>query len=107
MQFNQLKDELKSIIFDELRKDSEDYFEAVILKDSLVNLIATLDRLFGAPAWPCKNKLSDQIKKVISKCGGIRTGQTLYFWNHASNTVFVMLWPWQDGKHTTVKAAKK
>jgi hypothetical protein len=107
MQFNELKKELRSIVFTEVRVDSDDYFEAVISKDKLTNLIARLNKFFVAPIWPCKGKLSAQIKKIIEDCGSIRTGQTLYFGNQSNDAVFVMLWPWQDGKHTTVKIVKK
>jgi len=44
---------------------------------------------------------------MIEEFGGIRPGQTLYFWNEGKDAVFAMLWPWQDGYHTTVKIGRK
>ena len=103
MQFNEIRKELESVIFDTLRADSDNYFEAVIVKDELVKLTEILERFFGSTAWPSQNKLSSQIEDAISSFGGIAAGQALYFWNQGSDTVFAMLWPWQDKRHVTVK----
>jgi len=107
MQFNEIRKELGGVVFEALRSDSNNYFEAVIIKDELPKLTIILERFFGSPALPSKNKLSLQIQQLIDSFGGVMAGQTLYFWNQGSDSIFAMLWPWQDGRHTTVKIIQK
>ena len=107
MQFNEIRKELEGVVFDNLRIDRHDYFEAVIVKNELAKLTASLERLFGSPAWSSQNRLLLQAQEIIKDFGGIRPGQTLYFWSQGKDTVFAMLWPWEDGYHTTVKIIGK
>jgi hypothetical protein len=107
MEFKELKEQVKGIGFDELRREQDDYFEAVIIKPRVEELVSALKKFFGTPAWPSKrpfrNKLPLEIEEAIRDFGGIMPGQTLYLRNHECRTIFAMLWPWQDGWHTTVK----
>lgn len=107
MQFNEIRRELKAVVFDKLRIDTADYFEAVIVIDELAKLAAGLEKFFGPPVWPSQKPLLLQIQKRIKNFGGIRTGQTLYFRSQGKDTIFAMLWPWEDGCHTTVKIIRK
>ena len=107
MQFNEIKSEIKSCGFDEVRMDNNDFFEAVIQKKNLEALNAKLSSIFGAPAWPSENKLSNEVNKLIQYQGGIMAGQTLYFTHLENSPVFVMLWPWGDKEHITVKIGRK
>ena len=95
-----------AIIFASLRGDEADYFEAVIAKDELPKLVVLFEKVFGPAALPSQNKLSPEIEKIIEDCGGIMSGQSLYL-SQESGVVFAMLWPWSDGKNTTVKIGKK
>jgi len=61
----------------------------------------------GLPAYPSNDRLSPQIEKTIKEFGGVMSGQTLYFWSQGKDTVFAMLWPWEDGYRTTVKIIGK
>jgi len=103
MQFNEVKAEVKGLNFDSIRADDDNYLEVVIPAKELGKLTAVLDRIFGGPAWPSSNSLSDEAKAVINNVGGIRKGQTLYCWHQEGDVIFAMLWPWQDGKSVTVK----
>lgn len=58
MEFDELRDQIKIINLDNLRLDWDNHFEAVILKNGLDKLIERLERFFGCPAWPSKNRLS-------------------------------------------------
>jgi hypothetical protein len=107
MQFEEIKKEVKEIVFDKLRMDCDNQFEAVILKEELAKLIARLEKFFGSPVWPSKNSLSFQIRELIEGFGGVVSGQILYFSKEGSDTIFAMLWPWQDGERTTLKIIKK
>jgi len=102
MQFNEIRKEVDGVVFDTLRTDSDNYFEAVIVKDELAKLTARLERFFGPPVRP-----SGKVQEVINGFGGIKPGQALYFWAQGKDTIFAMLWPWQDGWHTTVKIIQK
>jgi len=107
MQFEEVKKEVKSISFDALRMDCDNFFEAVVLKDELLRLNERLKKFFGEPAFPSKNRLSYQAQETIRGFGGIMPGQTLYLWNQGKDTVLAMLWPWQDGERTTLKIIQK
>lgn len=107
MDFNAIRKEVKDIPFDTLRTDADNYFEAVIIKSELKKLTEWLERFFGLPVFPSKNRLSFQARETIDGFGGVMPGQTLYFWNQGVDTIFAMLWPWQDGQHTTLKIVKK
>jgi hypothetical protein len=47
------------------------------------------------------------MEETVKAFGGIMPGQTLYFKNEGNDTIFAMLWPWQDGIRTTVKIIQK
>jgi hypothetical protein len=103
MQFTQLKSEIKSVGFVQIREESEDYFEAVLVKNNLTELISRLNKFFGSPTLPSDKPLSVQARAVIADFGDIMAGQTLYFWNEARDAIFVMLWPWGDKERITLK----
>jgi hypothetical protein len=107
MQFNGLINEIKSAVFDSLRSDKESYFEAVFLNDELTKLFPKFEKFFGLPAWPSEKPLPSQVEEIIGEFGGIMPGQTLYFCNDGSDYIVLMLWPWNDAIHTTVKIIKK
>lgn len=105
MKFEELIIEVKQAVFEIIRVDSADYFEAVTLTNRIANLSLQLNKFFGAPAWPSKTPLTPEMKNAVKEFGGIMADQTLFFWNEGKQTVLVMFWPWRDGIHTTVKAA--
>lgn len=107
MLFNEVRRGLESVVFERLRVDTNNYFEAVVSKNELAKLTAVLESFFGQPAWPSENKLSLQVQEAINTFGGIKAGQTLYIGNLESEILFAMLWPWEDGWHTTVKLIQK
>lgn len=107
MRFDQLKEEVKSVNFDALRMDCDNLLEAVVVNRELDKLTKRLEGFFGLPAWPSKKGLSFKMRKAIDTYGGIQPGQILYFRNAQEGELFAMLWPWQDGLHTTVKIIKK
>lgn len=107
MRFSEIRKGLEGVVFNTLRADTDNYFEGVLIKEELVKLTGILDKFFGAPALPSHNKLSPQIQKIIDSFGGVMSGQALYFWNQGNDAIFAMLWPWQDGLHTTVKIVQK
>ncbi|MDO8662892.1 MAG: hypothetical protein Q7K98_06715 [Candidatus Omnitrophota bacterium] len=107
MEFSEIREEVKKLGFELLRTDTKDYFEAVIIKEELAKLEERLKKFFGEPAWPAKDELSSEIQKKINSFGGIMPGQTLYCKKDGRDSIFAMLWPWQDGLRTTVKIMHK
>jgi hypothetical protein len=105
--FCDVRKELGSVHFDALRQDADGYFEAVVVKERLAIVARKLEDLFGAPAWPSKERLSAHARKAIKDHGGIRTGQTLYCAANGGCIIIAMLWPWQDGLHTTLKVMQE
>jgi len=106
MEFDKIKAEVKKVGLDLTRIDNDNYFEAVVKRICLKDAVCLLERIFGLPAWPSSNKLSNCAKKVIKDFGGLRSGQTLYLLNEEGLSIFAMLWPWQDGERITVKIAR-
>lgn len=106
MEFNELKTTLKSVGFETARKEDERYLEVVVVKKQLADLVIKLDEFFGTSVWPGDQELSPEVHDVIKDYGGIMRGQTLYFWHQNGSFIFAMLWPWQDGEHTTLKVGK-
>jgi len=103
MDFEQIKTEIKACGNKEIRNERQEYLEMVITKAHEPALIQKLAGLFGAPAWPSKDKIPEDVARLIQKCGGIMQGQSLYVLREEKYIVFLMLWPWSDANHTTVK----
>jgi hypothetical protein len=102
-QFNKELEKIKNLDFQEVRADSNGYFEAVLLKNKLVDLTKNLENIFGALNRPSEKELPGQIQELVTKYGGIRGGQSLYFLQEKEYYACAMLWPWQDEEHITLK----
>lgn len=100
--FKQLKQEMKTVVFDSLRSESETMLEGVVLKDECRKIVSVLDAFFGASV-DFQNLDVPQVRDLVDKHGGLIEGQTLYCCQGTGAYLCVMLWPWQDGVHTTVK----
>jgi hypothetical protein len=107
MTFDELKVQIKTCVFDEVRVDNNEFFEAVIQRKNIEALNVKLTSIFGPPAWPSENKLSNEVHNIIQHHGGIVAGQTLFFTHIDNSPVFVMFWPWGDKERITVKVGKK
>ena len=107
MTFDELKSQIKTCVFDEIRADNNNFFEAVIRKNGLETLTAKLVSIFGPLAWPSENMLSNEMNNIIQNFGGIMPGQSFYFTHIDNFPVFAMLWPWGDKEHITVKVGRK
>ncbi|MCG2714518.1 MAG: hypothetical protein L6308_06760 [Candidatus Omnitrophica bacterium] len=103
MDFNAIRKDIKALNFDSLRTDCDNFFEGVIIKDELGKLNAQLINFLGEPVYPSKNRLPHKAQETIDGFGGVTSGQTLYYKNLGSDSIFAMLWPWKDGQRTTVK----
>ena len=106
MNFNELTGALKNIPFDEKRKESDGYFECVLLKQELLHLYPVLEKYFGVPFKPAGVAPSRKAQDYAKQYGGIQKQQTLYYKKHADLSSCAMVWPWNDGSRATVKIAQ-
>jgi hypothetical protein len=106
MDFGKIRDHIKNFKLDISRADNDVYFEVVIRKEVLAEVIGALEDFFGTAAWPSGSRLSVDAEKIIKNFGGIREGQTLFFADKGGVRMFAMLWPWQDGERITIKIGK-
>lgn len=107
MEFNKIRDEVKKLDLELLRSDTSDYFEAVVIKEELAKLHERLKNFLGEPAKAPENQIPARMQEKINDFGGLMPGQTLYCKDEGGDSIFAMLWPWQDGKRTTVKIVRR
>ena len=101
----------------EVRDDSDDYEEVVLLKDDLPAWNKVLAEKLG-PAlistdeYEILNESEDVLASKIDVAltsadafGGIDQGQTLYHSVYESVVILIMIWPWQDNVKVTLKKA--
>jgi len=106
IRFNELKDELKAVGFDTMRIEREDYLELVVTTDKLGALTIKLESFLGPAIWPSQRRLEAMVEERIKEFGGIMTDQALYFKQQLEEIFLVMLWPWKDSQHTTIKVIR-
>lgn len=106
MEFDKIRAEVKNVGLDNMRADNDSYFEAVIKKDSVNKVSQVLEGSLGKAVWPSQNKIPKEAQTTVKNFGGLRKGQTLYFFSENGVSLFAMLWPWQDGERITVKMGR-
>lgn len=106
MEFSDVTQAVKAAGIDSLRTENPDFFEAVLLTAAISALTPRLVELFGPAAYP-GGSITPQVTAVIENFGGIMKGQTLYCSTVPGKTYFLMLWPWSDKEHVTVKTGWK
>ena len=104
--FAGLKAQASAIGFNENRQDTADYFEAVFLSANLAAFPGVFEGVFGKALYPSDAPIPPAVKKAIDGRGGIMGKQTLYACVDGSELLYVMLWPWSDGAHITLKSAR-
>jgi len=106
MEFENIKSGIKNTPLDTTRVDNDIYFEAVVKKDVIGDIVRLFEHAMGKPAWPSKERLAKEARSLADKFGGLRKGQTLFFLNKDGVSLFAMLWPWQDGERITIRFGK-
>ena len=99
----------------EIRVSSENFEELVLFSKDISNWNSILTEKLGPPLIS-KEKIKidnsseeslsskkDAALKIANSYGGISKGQTLYFGTYNSTVILIMLWPWQDKAHVTLK----
>lgn len=106
MEFSELRKELNNFVFQEVRLEKDDFFEAVVSKSELEKLIPVFEKFLGKPVFSL-DTLPSEVQAMVQRFGGIMGGQSLYVNRQGGVTIFVMLWPWGCGTSITVKAGKE
>ena len=97
----------KCLKFDiyEKRDITDEYCEIVFHNKDKDELEKTLTGILGAAVKGPKAKPATQDALITKNYGGIHNDQTLFKKEFEDGIVIAMLWPWQDGAHTTLKAS--
>ena len=103
MIFLELKRKISEMGPVETREDSPKLFEFVLKTASADRLNLILEARFGPPLKQAHENASRNILHFTEPYGGIRKGRTFYYKENDASPSFVLIWPWNDGKHTTVK----
>jgi hypothetical protein len=103
MTFRDFLAELQTLKIEELRAQSEEYFEAVISRTHLDPLHKILTAYFGPPLKPEGQSPSGEANQRAKPHGGIRKDQTMYFRQDGDHAECALLWPWGNGICITVK----
>jgi hypothetical protein len=103
MTFQEFLIQIQIIKLEELRIQTEEYFEAVISKACLDSLHEVLKAYFGPPLKPEGHQPSGEANRQAKPYGGIRKVQTMYFRRDQDHTECALLWPWKSGASITIK----
>jgi len=87
----------------EERQDEELYKEFVFLSKELSAWSSLLEEFFGPARKPAGEKPSKADESLTQNFGGIRKDQTLFIKDLEGKKALAALWPWQDGRHITLK----
>lgn len=89
----------------EQRSTAEDYSELVFFNKEQEEWNRILTEILGEAKKPAGKDPSEEDDSLTEEYGGIFTNQTLFQKDFDTVTVIAMVWPWQDGVHTTLKVA--
>ena len=103
MTFRDFLARLQALKVEESRSQTEEYFEAVLSKDSLDALHTILKAYFGPPLKPEGHVPSGKASRHAEPHGGIRKDQTMYFHQDGDVCEYALLWPWGSGTRITLK----
>jgi hypothetical protein len=101
--FSLIRKNMKMFSFETLRTDCDNFFEGVIIQQELDKLNGQLKSLLGDPVYPSQNRLTHKVRQSVDGFGGVMPGQTVYYKDSGSDSIFAILYPWKDGQRTTVK----
>ena len=104
--FAELLTEIKGHRFEEKRTDIEDYFEGVLLMETVPAVCTSLEKYFGKAFKPAGKAPSKDDDRRTSHLGGVMKNQILYYIEKENQSNCAMLWPWQDGIRVTLKIAQ-
>lgn len=98
-----LSDRMQDLAVLETRSQTDAYVELVFLNEHQAAWDALLQEVFGSAVKEAPQRPSRAHRALTRAHGGINKGQTLYRTDADGTQVLAMLWPWQNGTHTTLK----
>ena len=93
----------RQIEHEQTRRESEEYLEMVMFKDSWNEVLSLFDGYFGSPLKAAGQEADEEAETVANRFGGIAQEQVLYHSARENAEHIAMIWPWSDGKRMTVK----
>lgn len=105
MTIKEIIEKYSTLRVSEKRGSSRDYDERVFYNEDIDKWNKIFFEIFGAAAKPAGAQPTDDDLNLTENYGGIQDNQTLFKKEFDDAIVVVMLWPWQDDVHTTLKTA--
>ncbi len=105
MDLDQILSQCSHLKVCETRTNSDVYKELVFLNQESGQWDQVLSEVLGPAVKPAGTPPSQEYSEMTEQYGGIYDDQVLYFKKFEQVTILAMLWPWQDGSHTTLKIA--
>ena len=90
----------------QIREEGDDYHERVIFSADIQEWNTILEEILGPAVKPAGVAPSGTDLALCQIYGSIMTNQVLYRKAFGDGTILAMLWPWQDGTHTTLKIGR-
>ena len=97
----------RSIRHEQTRRESEDYLEMVMFRESWDDLRGLFESYFGPALKPLDEPPTQEAERVSSRYGGIVKEQAFYRSLRENFEHVAMVWPWSDGKRMTVKITQE
>ena len=99
----ELMQRLKNVEYEEIRRESEAYLEAVFKVNAMEEIGLILEEYYGPAFKRAGVKPGREASECTKKYGGMQEEQVLYFRSQEGVSQLAMIWPWQDGVRATVK----
>lgn len=87
----------------ETRSEGPEYHEMVVYRKDLTEWEKIFKEVLGLAVKPAGSAATNEHLDVTEEYGGIERSQTLYVKKDDDGARMIMLWPWQDGAHVTIK----
>ena len=87
----------------EIRAEKPEYHEFVVYIKDIGEWEKVFKEEMGLAVKPSGSNVTDEHLLITEEYGGIEKGQTLYVKKDETGATMIMLWPWQDKEHVTIK----
>jgi hypothetical protein len=105
MQLKEIIDKCTHLKVIERRCIKDDFVELVFSNEEIAEWQRILSSDLGDPRKPQGSPPSPSDLEITSRTGGIRVNQTLFEQEFDEGTIIAKFWPWDDGRHTTLRMA--
>jgi hypothetical protein len=105
MQLQEILGKCSELMVSQTRCIKDDFVDLVFESEDTAEWARILSSCLGEPRKPHGSPPSRDDLEITSTTGGIRINQTLFEQDFETGTVIAKFWPWEDGKHTTLRMA--